>query len=80
MMELKDQAKKYLAATDATVWLTYEEYARDRIESNQKAITPNEWNCILSIAGGRKMQDTEVVAQIARNMRTAAGKEAGGDE
>jgi len=60
-----------MAATDPTVWLTYDEYARDRVAAGAKAITVDQWDVLLSIAGGRKMQDTLVVSQITANVRTA---------
>jgi len=70
-MNLKEQATKLMAATDPTVWLTYDEYARDRVAAGAKAITVDQWDVLLSIAGGRKMQDTLVVSQITANVRTA---------
>ena len=71
-MDMNDQATKLLAATDPTVWLTYDEYARDRIAAGAKAITIDQWDALLSIAGKRQLQDTLVVAQITANVRTAA--------
>jgi len=71
-MDLKEQATKLMAATDPTVWLTYDEYARDQISAGAKAITVAQWNALLSIATGRRLQDTLVVSQITANMRTAA--------
>jgi len=74
-MDLKDQAKKLLVATDPTVWLTYDEYAIDRIAVGAKAITVSQWDTLIAIATGRKLQDTGVVSQITANMRlTAFGK------
>jgi hypothetical protein len=72
MMKLEDQAMKYLAATDSTVWLTYDEYVRDRINDGGKPITAGEWDMIGAIAGNRKLQDTAVVSQILLNMRLAS--------
>ena len=71
-MDIKEQATKLMAATDPTVWLTYDEYARDRIDAGAKAITVSQWDSLLSIATGRKLQDTLVVSQITTNVRTAA--------
>lgn len=71
-MDLKEQATKLLAATDPTVWLTYDEYARDQIKAGTAAITVDQWDTLLAIAGNRKLQDTIVVSQITANMRTAA--------
>ena len=71
-MNLDDQARNYLAATDSDKFLTYDEYARDRIDAGAKAITVAQWDALISIATGRKLQDTLVVSQIAANMRTAA--------
>ncbi len=71
-MDLNDQAAKLMAATDPTVWLTYDEYARDRIATGAAAITVDQWDSLLAIATGRKLQDTLVVSQITANMRTAA--------
>jgi hypothetical protein len=73
-MNLNDQAMKLLAATDSTVYLTYSEYARERIAAGggRTAITADEWDTLLALAGGRKLQATFVVSQIMSNMRTAA--------
>ncbi|MFA5187644.1 MAG: hypothetical protein WC551_14280 [Patescibacteria group bacterium] len=71
-MDLKEQATKLMAATDPTVWLTYDEYARDRISAGAKAITVDQWDTLLAIAGKRQLQDTLVVSQITANVRTAA--------
>ena len=71
-MNLDNQARNYLAVTDKNKYLTYEEYARDRIDAGAKAITVAQWDALISIATGRKLQDTLVVSQMAANMRTAA--------
>lgn len=75
-MNLKEQATKFLIATNPAVWLTYDEYARELINDGVKPITPGQWDMLLSVARGRKMQDTLVVSQITTNMRTAASDKA----
>jgi len=71
-MDLKEQVTKLITATDPTVWLTYDEYARDRIAAGAKAITVDQWDTMLSLAGSRQLQPVFVIEQIMKNMHTAA--------